>query len=102
MCFDNGSRHIGCWGQNTSQIQNKEVYATLCLQASVADKHTVVSAFLAPPADVFNRAQRTMVMMVFVCGSLFANAFFFKDDGADTNTIAHISNFLTTFSIYMA
>ena len=27
------SQHLGCWGQNTSQIQNKEVYATLCLQA---------------------------------------------------------------------
>ena len=32
MCFDIGSRHHGCWGQNTSQIQNKEVYATLYLQ----------------------------------------------------------------------
>ena len=28
------SQHLGCWGQNTSRIQNKEVYATLCLQAS--------------------------------------------------------------------
>ena len=27
------SQHLGCWGQNTSRIQNKEVYATLCLQA---------------------------------------------------------------------
>ena len=26
------SQHLGCWGQNTSRIQNKEVYATLCLQ----------------------------------------------------------------------
>ena len=34
MCFDIGSRHLGCWGQNTSRIQNKEVYATLCVQAS--------------------------------------------------------------------
>ena len=33
MCFDIGSRHLGCWGQNTSRIQNKGVYATLCLQA---------------------------------------------------------------------
>ena len=32
MCFDIGSQHLGCWGQNTSRIQNKEVYATLCLQ----------------------------------------------------------------------
>ena len=28
------SQHLGCWGQNTSRIQNKEVYATLDLQAS--------------------------------------------------------------------
>ena len=33
MCFDIGSRQLGCWGQNTSRIQNKEVYATLYLQA---------------------------------------------------------------------
>ena len=25
----------GCWGQNTSRIQNKGVYATLCLRACV-------------------------------------------------------------------
>ena len=35
MCFDIGSRHLGCWGQHTSRIQNKGVYATLCLQARV-------------------------------------------------------------------
>ena len=34
MCFDIGSRHLGCWGQNTYGIQNKEVYATLYLQAT--------------------------------------------------------------------
>ena len=33
MCFGIGSQHLGCWGQNTSRIQNKEVCATLCLQA---------------------------------------------------------------------
>ena len=33
MCFDIGSRHLGCWGQNTSRIQNKKIHATLCLQA---------------------------------------------------------------------
>ena len=38
MCFDIGSQHIGCWGQNTSRIQNKEVYATLCLQARVPNR----------------------------------------------------------------
>ena len=32
MCFDIGSQHLGCWGQNTSRIQNKEVYAILCFQ----------------------------------------------------------------------
>ena len=30
MCF--GSQHLEFWGQNTSRIQNKEVYATLYLQ----------------------------------------------------------------------
>ena len=38
MWFDIGSRHLGCWGQNTSRIQNKEVYATLCLQATCDGK----------------------------------------------------------------
>ena len=36
MCFDVGLRHLGCWGQNTSRIQNKEVYATLCVQVQEA------------------------------------------------------------------
>ena len=31
MCFDIRSQHFGCWGQNTSRIQSKEVYATLYL-----------------------------------------------------------------------
>ena len=33
MCFDIGSQHLGCWGQNTFRSWNKEVCATLCLQA---------------------------------------------------------------------
>ena len=33
MCFDIGSRHLGRWGQNTPRIQNKEIYATLYMQA---------------------------------------------------------------------
>ena len=41
MCFDIGSRHLGCWGQNTSRIQNKEVYATLCLQAGWMHSETL-------------------------------------------------------------
>ena len=36
MCFDIGSQHLGCWGQITSRIQNKGVYATLCLQARLS------------------------------------------------------------------
>ena len=32
-----GSQQLGCWGQNTSRIRNKEVYATFCLQAGAAD-----------------------------------------------------------------
>ena len=50
MCFDIGSRHLGCWGQNTSRIQNKGVYAALCLQAS-AFFHNDVTA----PADTMLR-----------------------------------------------
>ena len=42
MCFDIGSRHLGCWGQTTSRIQNKEVYATLCLQAGAIVETAVV------------------------------------------------------------
>ena len=34
MCFDTGYQHLGCWGQNTPRIQNKEVYATLHFQAT--------------------------------------------------------------------
>ena len=26
-------QHLRCWGHNTSRIQTKEIYATLCLQA---------------------------------------------------------------------
>ena len=25
MCFDIASQHLGCWGQNTSRIQHKDV-----------------------------------------------------------------------------
>ena len=32
MCFGPSTLHLGCWGQNMSRIQNKEVYATLYLQ----------------------------------------------------------------------
>ena len=47
MCFDIGSRHLGCWGQNTSRIQNKEVYTTLYLQANMSGWQSV-SCFGAP------------------------------------------------------
>ena len=32
-------QHLGCWGQNTSRIQNKKVYAALCLQAFTNVSH---------------------------------------------------------------
>ena len=32
VCFNIGSQHLGCRGRITFRIQNKEVYATLCLQ----------------------------------------------------------------------
>ena len=40
------SQHLGCRGQNTSRIQNKGVYATLCLQATPVA--TPVTATLPP------------------------------------------------------
>ena len=33
MCFDIGSPHLGCWGQTTSRIQNKEVRANSSISA---------------------------------------------------------------------
>ena len=53
MCF---AQHLGCRGQNTSRIQNKEVYATLCLQAHTlemfysADMIPMIHANTQPPA----------------------------------------------------
>ena len=41
MCFDTGSQHLGCWGQNTSRIQDKDIYATLRLQATMLN-HTAI------------------------------------------------------------
>ena len=43
MCFHIGSRHLGCWGQNTSRIRNKEVYATLFLQANLIGDRTTLA-----------------------------------------------------------
>ena len=40
MCFDIGSQHLGCWGQNTSRIQNKEVYATFTLHLQARARPT--------------------------------------------------------------
>ena len=44
------SQHLGCWGQNTSRIQNKGVYATLCLQARSPHSadHTHMHHHIAP------------------------------------------------------
>ena len=54
------SQHLGCvWGQNTSRIQNKEVYATLYLQhgcpvafGSLLIRVDVVEKDLFPPIRV--------------------------------------------------
>ena len=43
-CFQNGAKsgfETKCWGQNTSRIQNKEVYATLYLQVLCHANHGV-------------------------------------------------------------
>ena len=58
---------------------------------SVTDSHTVIAAFLAPPGAKFNRSQRTMTLMAFFCGSLFANAFFFQTDGEKLNVAQTIT-----------
>ena len=39
----------GCWGQNTSRIQNKEVYATLYFQAQRRRLARVYSSALGRP-----------------------------------------------------
>ena len=41
------SQHIDCWGENTSRIQNKEVYATLYLQAEGNEQMTQVRVLIA-------------------------------------------------------
>ena len=54
MCFDIGSQHLGYWGQNTSRIQNKEVYAprsTLYLQARRLADLTHVRLCICRPGD---------------------------------------------------
>ena len=61
------------------------------LTDAISDNHTVFSVFLAPPGDRFTRMQRTMTMMLFICGSLFANAFFFQGDGSRLNIVASIT-----------
>ena len=44
-------QHLGCWGQNTSRIQNKEVYATLCLQANVDEQGEALEEAAARLSD---------------------------------------------------
>ena len=44
------SQHLGCSGQNTSRIQNKGVYATLCLQAWTVRAVTHVDTSTPPLA----------------------------------------------------
>ena len=60
MCFDIGYQHLGCWGQNTSRILNKEVYATLCYQAGLgwvsAPKVRAGTPFLGQEALVAQKA----------------------------------------------
>ena len=49
------SQHLRCWGQNTSRIQNKEVYATLCLQRTkvIRCQKTPIRILIShPPAQL--------------------------------------------------
>jgi len=80
------------------------------LANAVADNHTVVSVFLSPPKSQFSKPARVMVCMQFVCGALFANAFFYQTDGeglelAQSITTGFISSVLvlipTTLTIFI-
>ena len=42
-------QHLGCWGQNTSRIQNKEFYATLCLQGTTLQSDFAMDTILIQP-----------------------------------------------------
>ena len=50
------SQHLGCWGQNTSRIQNKGVYNTLCLQA-----HHVLGKTPQIPREVYDWSYHTVL-----------------------------------------
>ena len=52
MCFDIGSRHLVCWGQNTSRIHNKEGCATFSLQANDTLREYVAFEYSARQEDV--------------------------------------------------
>ena len=57
------SQHLGCWGQNTSRIQNKGVYATLCFQS--LDRTARIAIKQGQSAmDVSNRLNKEYMEMV--------------------------------------
>ena len=58
---------------------------------SVSESHTVMSVFLCPPTSKFNRVERTMTLMTFLCGSLFANGFFYQGDQTELNVAQTIT-----------
>ena len=74
---------------------------TARLTAAATDNHTILSAFLCPPAARFNRAQRTMTLMAFLCGSIFANAFFFRTDGDELNVLQMVTTGIFSSLIVM-
>ena len=59
MCFDIGFQHLVCWGQNTSRIQDKEVYATLYVQADMSGWQSV-SCFGCP-------YKHTAIKLIIIC-----------------------------------
>ena len=67
MCFDIRSKHLDCcWGQTTSRIQNKEVFATTYLQASAYQRARAAEwrhAFDGPVAQTMTWAVRPMLCM---------------------------------------
>lgn len=80
-------------GQTLKQSSSWQRSFRSRMSHAVSDSHTVLSVFLCPRGSRFNRTQRAMILMQFVCTSLFVNALFFQADaGSDIN----IAQTLTT------
>ena len=79
---------LRCWGQNTSRIQNKEVYATLCLHVirirkhahrqDLAEYHTRSHPVQRGARCVRTHSNRSQVTRT--AANVFKGVFYFRDD----------------------